>query len=62
MNEEQKGQLYGQLLNEHRSLFNEISQLKSENMDWNPNTTKKIKMLEQKQSEIMLKINTLLKK
>lgn len=62
MNEEQKGQLYGQLLNEHRQLFNEISRLKSENMDWNPKTTQKIKILENKQNEIMSKINTLLKR
>jgi len=59
MNEEQKGQLYGQLLNEHTKLFNQISLLKSENMDNNPETNRKIAMLEYKQTEIMNRIKTL---
>ena len=59
MNEEQKGQLYGQLLNEHTKLFNQISLLKSENMDNNPETNRKIAMLEYKQAEIMNRIKTL---
>jgi hypothetical protein len=59
MNEEQKAQLYGQLLNEHTKLFNEISLLKSQNMESNPSMTKKIYELERKQFEIMNKIKTL---
>jgi hypothetical protein len=59
MNEEQKAQLYGQLLNEHTKLFNEISLLKSENMENNPSVTNKIYDLERKQFEIMNKIKTL---
>lgn len=59
MNDEQKAQLYGQLLNEHTKLFNEISLLKSENMNWDSNVSKKIAMLEQKQMEIMQRIKTL---
>lgn len=59
MNEEQKAQMYGQLLNEHTRLFNEISLLKSENMNWDSNVSRKIAVLEQKQMEIMHKIKTL---
>lgn len=59
MNEEQKAGLYGQLLNEHTKLFNEISLLKSENMDGNPEKNRKIAILEQKQFEIMNRMKTL---
>jgi hypothetical protein len=59
MNTDQKGQLYGQLLNEHTKLFNEISLLKSQNMNNEPELNRKIKVLENKQVEIMNKIKTL---
>jgi hypothetical protein len=59
MREEQKGQLYGQLLNEHTKLFNEISLLKSQNMDNDKTITNKIMMLERKQVEIMNKVKNL---
>jgi hypothetical protein len=59
MTEEQKAQLYGSLLNEHTKLFNEISMLKSENINNDKTIYNKIIILERKQFEIMNKIKTL---
>lgn len=59
MNDQQKANEYGNLLNEHTKLFNEISLLKSENMDSDPNKVKKIMFLEKKQAEIMERIKRL---
>lgn len=59
MNDQQKANEYGNLLNEHTKLFNEISLLKSENMDSDPNKVKKIMFLERKQAEIMERIKRL---
>jgi hypothetical protein len=59
MKEEQKAQLYGQLLNEHTKLFNQISLLKSENIENDKTTLSKIVALERKQFEIMNKIKSL---
>ena len=59
MNEQQKAAEYGNLLNEHTRLFNEISLLKSENMESEPNKVKKIMFLERRQAELMDRIKRL---
>jgi hypothetical protein len=59
MNQEQKAQDYGNLLNEHRRLSNQISDIKSENFEMNPEQNQKVRMLEQRQVEIMAKIRNL---
>jgi len=59
MNEQQKSAEYGNLLNEHTRLFNEISLLKSENMESEPNKVKKIMFLERRQAELMDRIKRL---
>jgi hypothetical protein len=59
MTEQQKANLYGNLLNEHTKLFNEINLIKSENLELNPQQNKKVKELEMKQSQIMQQIRRL---
>lgn len=53
MTTEQKAQIYGNLLNEHTKLFNQISLIKSENLEINPQQMKKVKELEKKQAQLM---------
>jgi hypothetical protein len=53
MTEQQKATLYGNLLNEHTKLFNQISQIKSENLEMNPQQMKQVRELEMKQAQIM---------
>lgn len=61
MTNEQKAVVYGQLLNEHTKLQNEISQIKSETGgDLNSEQQKKVKLLEQRQVRLMNEINRLL--
>jgi hypothetical protein len=59
MNQELKAQTYGNLLNEHRKLSNQISDIKSENFELSPEQTQKVRMLENKQVEVMAKIRQL---
>lgn len=61
MTTEQKAALYGQMLNEHTKIQNEISDLKSEvGGDLTTQQLQKIKVLEQRQLKIMNDINRLL--
>jgi len=61
MTTEQKAALYGQMLNEHTKIQNEISNLKSEvGGDLKPEERQRIKVLEQRQLKIMNDINRLL--
>ena len=61
MTTEQKAALYGQMLNEHTKIQNEISDLKSEvGGDLTTQQLQKIKVLEQRQLKIMNEINRLL--
>jgi hypothetical protein len=61
MTTEQKAALYGQMLNEHTKIQNEISNLKSEvGGDLKPEERQRIKVLEQRQVKIMNDINRLL--
>jgi len=59
MNQEQKAQDYGNLLNEHRRLSNQISDIKSENFELNQEQIQKVRTLENRQVEIMAKIRNL---
>lgn len=61
MTTEQKAALYGQMLNEHTKIQNEISNLKSEvGGDLTLEQRQRIKVLEQRQLKIMNDINRLL--
>lgn len=60
MTEEQKAQVYGQLLNEHTRLHNQINEIKGQNLDLNQRQIQEIRMLESRQIEIMNKIRQLL--
>jgi len=60
MTEEQKAQIYGQLLNEHTRLHNKINEIKGQNIDPNQKQLQEIKNLENQQFQIMRKINQLL--
>jgi hypothetical protein len=59
MTQEQKAQMYGNLLNEHRRISNKISDVKSENFELNPEQSKKVRELESQQVSLMEKIKTL---
>ena len=60
MNNDQKAAMYGNLLNEHTRLQNEISSIKGESLEMNQQQLKKIKELQQRQLVIMNEINRLL--
>lgn len=60
MDNSQKAQMYGQLLNEHTRVANQISEIKSEHFEMNDEQMKRIKVLENKQVQIMLAINKLM--
>ena len=60
MTEEQKAQIYGQLLNEHTRLHNTINEIKGQNIDLNKKQIQEIRSLEEQQVQIMRKINQLL--
>jgi Spy/CpxP family protein refolding chaperone len=59
MNDEQKAQVYGSLLNEHTKYFNEINRIKADNLDLNREQRLKIQELENKQREVMEKVKKL---
>jgi len=60
MNEQIKSSIYGQLLNEHRRLFNMITEIKGRNPELTKEDSILVKRLEQQQVEVMKKINRLL--
>ena len=60
MTNEQKAQHYGQLLNEHTRISNQISEIKGQSIDLSPRDQAKIKDLEGKQIQIMNYIQRLL--
>lgn len=59
MTEEQKAQVYGNLLNEHTKYFNEINRIKAENLEPNQEQRLKIHQLEERQRKIMEQIKNL---
>ena len=60
MDENIKKQLYGELLNQHTKLHNEISEIKGQSIDLSQTDLKKIKDYENLQLRIMRDINRLL--
>ena len=57
---EQKAQIYGQLLNDHTRLHNQINEIKGQNIDLNPKQIQEIRQLEQRQVQIMQQIHRLM--
>lgn len=60
MNNNQKAAYYGQLLNEHTRLQNQIASIKGESIDLNQQQLNKIKELQQRQLKVMNEISRLL--
>lgn len=64
MNNESKARMYGELLNEHTRVGNLISEVKAENFEMNDEQNTRIRVLENKQIQIMMaikKINVITK-
>jgi hypothetical protein len=59
MTEEQKAQVYGNLLNEHTKYFNEINRIKAESLDLNQEQRQRVQQFEEKQRKIMEQIKNL---
>jgi hypothetical protein len=60
MNEQQKAEQYGKLLNEHTRLGNQVSEIKGESIEMTPSQEKRIKELQSKQIQIMNNIRAML--
>jgi len=60
MENSQKAQVYGQLLNEHTRVGNQISEIKSEHFEMNDEQMRRIRVLENQQVQIMLSIKRLM--
>lgn len=59
MTEEQKAQIYGNLLNEHTKCFNEINLIKAQNLELNREQILRVQQLEQKQIQLMNQMRSL---
>jgi hypothetical protein len=60
MREEEKAQIYGNLLNEHTKLFNEINRIKGDSLELSLEQKRKISEMEQRQIQIMEQVKRLL--
>jgi hypothetical protein len=60
MNDEFKAQRYGELLNEHTRLSNEVSSVKGESIELSGEQKERIKKFQNRQVQIMNEINKLL--
>ena len=60
MTNEQKGEVYGRLLNEHTKVGNQISEIKGQSIDLNTQQKENIRQLESVQLRIMRDINRLM--
>jgi hypothetical protein len=60
MNDNQKAQLYSNLTYSFDQLANEISSIKGESIDLNPNQLLKIKQLQEEQGRIMQKLQQIM--
>lgn len=60
MNDQQKAEHYGRLLNEHTKLGNQVSEIKGENIEMNNSQTARIKVLQTRQLQIMNTIREML--
>lgn len=61
MNDQQKAEQYGRLLNEHTKLGNQVSEIKGENIEMNNSQTARIKVIQTKQLQIMNTIREMLR-
>jgi len=60
MDNSKKAEMYGQLLNEHTRVGNQISEIKSEHFEMNDEQMRRIRVLENQQVQIMLSIKRLM--
>ena len=60
MNNQQKADQYGKLLNEHTKLGHQVSEIIGENIEMNDSQTSRIKQLQTKQIQIMNTIRAML--
>ena len=60
MDNTQKAQMYGQLLNEHTRVGNQISEIRAEHFEMNDEQMKRIKVLENRLHQIMETIKNLM--
>jgi hypothetical protein len=60
MNDQQKADQYGKLLNEHTKLGNQVSEIKGESIEMNSSQQSRIKVLQTKQIQIMNTIRAML--
>lgn len=60
MREQEKAKLYGQLLNEHTRIGNQISEIKGQSIELNEKQSAQVKQLQGRQIDIMNKIRKLL--
>jgi hypothetical protein len=60
MNNEQKAEMYNQLLSEHTRIMNQISSIKGESIDLNNQQLMRIRQLEDRQRQIMSSIQRMM--
>ena len=60
MDNSSKAMMYGQLLNEHTRVGNLISEIKAENFEMNDEQKTRIRVLENRQIQIMMSIKKLM--
>ena len=60
MNNEQKAQMYNQLLSEHTRVMNQISSIKGESIDLNNQQLMRLRQLEDRQRQIMSSIQRMM--
>ena len=60
MNENSKARMYGELLNEHTRVGNLISEIKAENYEMTDDQKTRIRILENRQIQIMMAIKKLM--
>jgi hypothetical protein len=60
MNNEQKAEMYNQLLSEHTRVMNQISSIKGESIDLNNQQLMRIRQLEDRQRQIMSSIQRMM--
>jgi hypothetical protein len=61
MDNNRKAELYGQLLNEHTRLSNQISAIKGESLELNEKQKREIQSLNQRQLFIMKQLESLMR-
>jgi hypothetical protein len=60
MNETQKAEIYGRLLNDHTRLHNQIQEIKCQNLELNQVQIGQVRQLEEGQRRIMSALNKLM--